>query len=385
MKPNCSLGFVSAIVIFALLAPAARAVVIATSKGAGADAEVRDHQPATNLGTSTELGTRILDNVPPGASDLNDRFSAMYMKFDITGQTAFANQTTSVRLTYRNSNLTPNRVHDTTPPGNNMDFRTGLAFYGLDRDHPGNNWSEATITYSNAPGIASDGNNGTKDYDFVDPDGGGPLRVPLTPLGIALFPEVPPQNRLPVGGGLVFSSDALNNFLVSSLNAGKTSVTIVAGIVHDGKIPVTEWKNFNYLFVPKEQTTLNTDVGYDADTTNPSNPLGSPWSAASNAENAAGFSPFSPQLIFVTQGDFNSDGVVNTADYVVWRETDGTLFGYNSWRSNYGNSGGGATGSAAAAEVPEPAAIGLWILAMTLGFPQRRAHHIAQQPRRLVR
>jgi hypothetical protein len=251
------------------LAPAASAVVIATSKGAGADAEVRDHQPTANLGASTELATRILDNNPAGASDGNDRASAMYMKFDITGQTAFANQTTSVRLTYRNSNFTPNRIHDTTPPGNNMDFRTGLAFYGLDRDHPGNNWSEATITYSNAPGIVSDGNNGTKDYDFVDPDGGGPLRAPLTPLGVQLFPEVPPQNRLPVGGALVFSSDALNNFLVTSLNAGKTSVTIVAGIVHDGKIPVTDWKNFNYAFNPKEQMTLNTDVGYDSDTTNP--------------------------------------------------------------------------------------------------------------------
>jgi hypothetical protein len=350
MKACCTC--ILAISIAFPLAPAASAVVIATSKGAGADAEVRDHQPTTNFGDATELATRILDNVPSGASDLNDRFSAMYMKFDITGQTAFANQTTSVRLTYRNSNLTPNRIHDTTPPGNNMDFRTGLAFYGLDRDHPGNNWSEATITYSNAPGIASDGNNGTKDYDFVDPDGGGPLRAPLTPLGVALFPEVPPQNRLPVGGALIFSNDALNSFLVNSLNAGKTSVTIVAGIVHDGKFPFNDWRNFNYLFVPKEQTTLNTDVGYDADTTNPSNPLGSPWSAASNAENAAGFSPFSPQLIFGPSGDFNSDGRVNAADYVKWRETSGNQVEYDTWRKNFGRSFAGS--ASGASTVPEP-------------------------------
>ncbi len=177
MKVRCVCMIAIAISIAFPLAPAASAVVIATSKGAGADAEVRDHQPATNLGASTELATRILDNFPAGASDVNDRFSAMYMKFDITGQFDVPNQATSLRLTYRNSNLTPNRIHDPTPPGNNTDFRTGLAFYGLDRDHPGNNWSEATITYSNAPGIASDGNNGTKDYDFVDPDGGGPLRT----------------------------------------------------------------------------------------------------------------------------------------------------------------------------------------------------------------
>ena len=35
----------------------------------------------------------------------------------------------------------------------------------------------------------------------------------------------------------------------------------------------------------------------DADTTDPNNPLGSPWSGASNATDANGFSPFSPQLI----------------------------------------------------------------------------------------
>jgi hypothetical protein len=285
-------------------ASSTQAAIIATSKGIGADAEVRDHAPTMNFGASTELATRIVDNFPLGhASDGSDRFSAMYLKFDITGQTALPNQTTSVRLTYRNTNLTPNRVHDTTPPGNNFDFRTGIAFYGLDRDDPGNAWSEAMLTYLTAPGLAGGGdfNNGTKDLDFVDPDGAGPLRAPLTPLGVELFPVVPPQNRLPVGGELVFSSTALNTFVTQSLNAGKSTVTIVASIVHDGKIPINDWKNFNYLFNPKEQLTLNTDTAYDADTTDPNNALGSPWSGASNAADASGFSPFSPQLIIVPE------------------------------------------------------------------------------------
>jgi hypothetical protein len=371
MKVRCICIIALAISIALPLAPAASAVVIATSKGAGADAEVRDFQPTTNLGASTELGTRIVDNFPPGASDANDRFSAMYMKFDITGQTAFANQATAVRLTYRNSILSPNRVHDNTPPGNNFDYRTGLAFYGLDRDHPGNSWSEATITYSNAPGMASDGNNGTKDYNLVDPDGGGPMRAPLTPLGVALFPEVPPQNRLPIGGAFLFSNDALNNFLVASLNAGKTSVTIVAGIVHDGKYPFNDWKNFNYLFVPKEQLTLNTDVGYDADTTNPSNPLGSPWSGASNVENAAGFSPFSPQLIFGPSGDLNLNGRVDAADYVRWRKTSGIQGEYDMWRRNFGRTfAGSASGTST---VPEPQGAILWILAAIVAYLNRNA------------
>ena len=189
------------------------------------------------------------------------------------------------------------------------------------------------------------------------------MRAPLTPLGVALFPEVPPQNRLPIGGALVFSSDALNNFLVTSLNAGKTSVTIVAGILHDGKVPINDWKNFNYLFVPKEHMTLNTDVGYDSDTTNPNNPLGSPRSAASNAEDASGFSPFSPQLIFGTAGDFNFDGAYNAADYVVWRKTDNSPTDYNQWRTNFGASfGSGGTSPA----VPEPTTMFLATLAVFL-------------------
>jgi hypothetical protein len=275
---------------------------IATSKGIGADAEVRDHQPLTNFGASTELATRIVDNFPLGnASDGNDRFSAMYLKFDITGLSPTASNTTSVRLTYRNTNLTGNRISDTATP--NPALRTGLAFYGLDRDDPGNTWAEGTITYLSAPGLGSplspggDFTNGTKDYDFVDPDGAGPLRAPLTPLGAALFPAIGTQNHLPVGGELLFSSAALNSFVNQSLAAGKTSVTIVAGVLHDGKVPINDWKNFNYLFNPKEMLTLNTDPSYDADTTDPNNTLGSPASGASNAADGSGFSPYSPQLI----------------------------------------------------------------------------------------
>ena len=282
----------------AVIAPASQvgAAVIPTSFGVGADAEVRDHQPTSNLGLGNELASRIVDNYPTGhVNDSSDRFSAIYLKFDLTGSTLGEGGTTAVRLTWRNTNVTPNRTQDTATP--NPDFRTGLAFYGLDRDHPGNAWEEGTLTYANAPGLVSDGDNGTKDYDFVDPDGAGSARAPLTALGVGLFPLVPPQNHQPVGGEILFSSANLNAFIQQALDSGKQSVTIVAGVVHDGKIPVNDWKNFNYLFNPKEKITLEADTNYDADTTDPNNPLGSPWSGASNATDANGFSPFSPQLI----------------------------------------------------------------------------------------
>ena len=35
-------------------------------------------------------------------------------------------------------------------------------------------------------------------------------------------------------------------------------------------------------------------------------------------------------------GDFNNDGTVDAADYVVWRKSDGTPAGYNAWRTHFG-------------------------------------------------
>lgn len=278
----------------------AQAVIIPTSFGVGADAEVREEAPTTNRGASNEIASRIVDNYTLGdANDGNDRMSLIYLKFDISGQPLLGSKKTAVRLTYRNTNLTPNRIADTETP--DPTFRTGMAFYGLHPDHPGNNWTEGGITYLNAPGLNPDFNNGTKDHNFIDPDGAGPLVAPLTPLGVKLFPAIGTQNRLPVGGEFRFESPALDALVASALAKGKSTVTIVTNVVHDGKVPISAWKNFNYLFNPKEMTTLNNDPGYDADSSDPNNPLGSPWSGASNATDANGFSPFSPQLHIVPE------------------------------------------------------------------------------------
>ncbi|HEY3391482.1 MAG TPA: lamin tail domain-containing protein, partial [Lacipirellulaceae bacterium] len=53
-------------------------------------------------------------------------------------------------------------------------------------------------------------------------------------------------------------------------------------------------------------------------------------------------------------GDYNADGAVDAADYVVWRKNDGSTNGYNTWRTNFGRTAANATSAAA---VPEPAAL----------------------------
>jgi hypothetical protein len=66
-------------------------------------------------------------------------------------------------------------------------------------------------------------------------------------------------------------------------------------------------------------------------------------------------------------GDFNLDGVVDAADYVVWRKNDGTQAGFDLWRAHFGETGGsgsGATGSESAnGTVPEPVTLMILILA----------------------
>jgi hypothetical protein len=69
-------------------------------------------------------------------------------------------------------------------------------------------------------------------------------------------------------------------------------------------------------------------------------------------------------------GDYNHNGVVDAADYVVWRETDGTQAGYDTWRAHFGAvSAGIGAGSGAAADhsaVPEPSAALLIVVGVGL-------------------
>jgi hypothetical protein len=85
------------------------------------------------------------------------------------------------------------------------------------------------------------------------------------------------------------------------------------------------------------------------------------------------------------QGDYNNNGVVDAADYVVWRNggplqnevtgvTPGsvTLEDYDAWRARFGNTSG--AGSSSGGAVPEPAAAALVLSvagALTLGFRRR--------------
>jgi hypothetical protein len=76
------------------------------------------------------------------------------------------------------------------------------------------------------------------------------------------------------------------------------------------------------------------------------------------------------------QGDFNSSGTVDAADYVLWRKgaaVPTTPQNYAMWRTNFDMSGGAATATSATAAVPEPACSWLLICAILWALTARNS------------
>lgn len=75
-------------------------------------------------------------------------------------------------------------------------------------------------------------------------------------------------------------------------------------------------------------------------------------------------------LRVVLPGDFNNSGVVDTADFAVWRKGLGTTYvasDYDVWRTHFGRSAAGAGSSLApATSVPEPATLTLALLSIAV-------------------
>jgi hypothetical protein len=76
-------------------------------------------------------------------------------------------------------------------------------------------------------------------------------------------------------------------------------------------------------------------------------------------------------------GDFNADGTVDAADYIVWRKTGGSQAGYDLWRTNFGRAGGSGAGSASDA-VPEPSAV-FMLLIGSVALLRRRHMNISRR------
>jgi arylsulfatase A-like enzyme len=83
------------------------------------------------------------------------------------------------------------------------------------------------------------------------------------------------------------------------------------------------------------------------------------------------YQPSVVTLSVMASADFNRDGTVDAADYVVWRKNGGTQAQFNLWRANFGTTVG--SGSATHADsstgttVPEPASALMLIVGIAVG------------------
>jgi len=111
----------------------------------------------------------------------------------------------------------------------------------------------------------------------------------------------------------------------------------------------------------------------------PTLPAGLTWQL-----NSGGTTVLLDVVAATTAGDFNSNGVVDAADYVVWRKTDGTQSGYNLWRTHFrqtltlGSSSAVSNADNATSAVPEPATILLILTIATLVMCSRQRAAVRQ-------
>jgi hypothetical protein len=73
-------------------------------------------------------------------------------------------------------------------------------------------------------------------------------------------------------------------------------------------------------------------------------------------------------------GDYNSNGIVDAADYVVWRKGLGTIYtqnDYNVWRAHFGQPAGSGAGAITDSAVPEPTTLVLLMIAAAGGCLRR--------------
>jgi hypothetical protein len=86
---------------------------------------------------------------------------------------------------------------------------------------------------------------------------------------------------------------------------------------------------------------------------------------------------------FGIAGDFNADGRVDVADYVVWRNRLGSVYtqaDYDVWRSHFGQTQGGGAGFGSMGVVPEPGIAGLLVFGVVACRDFRRPRFFQTNP-----
>jgi hypothetical protein len=210
---------------------------------------------------------------------------------------------------------------------------------------------------------------GTLDAQFVNIDGGtlygegevfvgtGPIHSPVRNISGRIEPG-DPIGQLTIDGDLSQQEAGTLAFELGGTVAisqyDRLAVDRFAFL--DGTLEVTLADAGSGMFTPSvgnSFTILTSGEGIQGTFDDLLLPAGFTWNVTYGANSV---------MLSVTglglAGDFTGDGSVDTADYIVWRKTSGSLPEYNDWRSNFGrtNAGAGSSTSVTSA-VPEPSGV----------------------------
>jgi hypothetical protein len=141
---------------------------------------------------------------------------------------------------------------------------------------------------------------------------------------------------------------------LQQLDAGEQLVVVFQGTAAD--LPADLQASGDYILV-NNPSIVDRQIFLYAETTNPTSSAGT--YALLNSPPITGIS---------LSGDFNGDGKVDAADYVVWRKGLGTIYtqaDYDVWRNHFGQTAGSGAGAIPNAAVPEPTTLVLLMFAAT--------------------
>jgi hypothetical protein len=153
----------------------------------------------------------------------------------------------------------------------------------------------------------------------------------------------------------------------------------------------SQWTHVSWTFDQGMPQSLDPDIPLQDQVF--SNGLTLQWYASYNsgafgldADNVVNMDNFRIEFLPGQNGDYNDNGKVDAADYVVWRKNAGTSNAlpndngiggtigtphYELWRSNYGNPASGSASGLSVTAIPEPATLALAALIAAGGCVMR--------------
>ena len=183
----------------------------------------------------------------------------------------------------------------------------------------------------------------------------------------------------------------LNNYGQTNVPAGNDFVSIAAGDDHnlalksDGSLVAWGRNNFgqrnspsgnNYVAIAAgtaHSLALKSDGSIVGWGTNLDGAISVPTGNNFVAIDAGDYHSLAIQLLSPLSGDYNNDGSVDAADYVMWRSANSansTQAGFKLWRTNFGAMA--SSGAALHSAVPEPASWTLVGIAFVAAFARQR-------------